>query len=169
MNTPAATPFLDKLTEKQRNTLKKEGFDRLAGRMKKICKTETEINVMSRVQMIELYAEAVLKGKGEVEEEVAAAALTAEVKPIYVMDPEVEKMKLMFEREKWAAERESLERREAAEREKWAAEREAQGLEKEAQERRETAEREKWAAEKEAQERRESEEREIKAAEIELN
>src|SRR5664279_5446354 len=130
MATPAATPFLDKLTEKQRNTLKKEGFDRLAGRMKKIGKTETEINVMSRVQMMETYAEAVLKGKGEVEEEVAAAALTTEVKPIYVMDPEVEKMKLMWEKEKWAAEKEAQERREAAESEvrerREEAEREAQ-------------------------------------------
>src|SRR5664279_66652 len=90
MATPTAAAFLDKLSEKQRSIIKKEGWDRLAGRMRKIGKTETEINAMTRAQMMEIYAEVVIKGKGEVEEEVAAAV---EGKPIYIMDTVEEKLK----------------------------------------------------------------------------
>jgi hypothetical protein len=70
----------------------------------KIGKNETEINSMSRAQMMELYAEAICKSYEGVEEDVAAAAPAVEERSIYVLDPEVEKMKLEFEREKWAAE-----------------------------------------------------------------
>ena len=86
--------------------------------MRRIGKNETEINSMSRAQMMELYAEAICKSYEGVEEDVAAAAPAVEERSIYVLDPEVEKMKLEFEREKWAAELE-LKR---AETEKWAAE-----------------------------------------------
>ena len=74
-----------------------------------IGKTQEEVDIRTRAQMIELYAEIIVTGQAEMkqEEEVEIQMHVPEAWPMYALDLKVEMMKLEFEREKWLAEKEN--------------------------------------------------------------
>ena len=99
--------FLDQVSAEQKGQIKKASTQRLYKWLVDSGISEDEADKLNREQLMEAWAEAVFTGKDE-KKSVGATAKIG-------YDPEVERERLAFEKERWEAERADRLKREAAE------------------------------------------------------
>lgn len=93
--------WVDRVTPEQRESIRKSSSERLYVKLIKFGLSEEDVDAMSREERMEKLAEIIFKGGNSKElEEVVVRQV-----PILKYDPEVERERLAFEREKWEAER----------------------------------------------------------------
>ena len=93
---------MEKLTEKQREAIKKSSTVSLVAKLIKIGKTEEELSVLDRDALMHAWAQVVVEGK----DKPPAAVMGAEVKHAVGYDVELERERLAFEKLKFDKEME---------------------------------------------------------------
>ena len=88
---------MEKLTEKQREAIKKSSTVSLVAKLIKIGKTEEELSVLDRDALMHAWAQVVVEGK----DKPPAAVMGAEVKHAVGYDVELERERLAFEKLKF--------------------------------------------------------------------